>query len=144
MSFAKQDKNYENFLAGPLLVKEDRMFIDGSFCQGPNHIRVDVDKNIVKSEKISRCGLRESYGVTFMLEMLSERLEEVLTPGSDWDAFSELKLVQEWLELVKVTSFRTSAFLQAIQVLTKDSLREEALENLSGNFETKKELRHSH
>ena len=56
---------------------------------------------------------------------------------------SELKLVHEWLELVKLTSFRTSTFLQAIQVLNKDSLRSEALENLSGSFETK-ELRHSH
>ena len=33
VSFAKHDKNYENFLAGPLLVKEVRMLIDGSFCQ---------------------------------------------------------------------------------------------------------------
>ena len=79
-----------------------------------------------------------------MLEMLSERLKEALKQGSAWDASSELKLTQEWLELVMVTSFRTSAFLQSIQVLSKDSLREEALENLSGNFETKKQLRHSH
>ena len=72
VSFSKHNKNYENFLAGLMLVKEDRMNIEGSFFQGPNHIRVDVDKNIVKSEKLSRSGLRESYGVTFMLEMLSE------------------------------------------------------------------------
>ena len=45
-----------------------------------------------------------------------------------------------------VTSFRT-AFLQSIQVLSKDSLREEALDKLAGaqsSFETKKNLRHSH
>ena len=143
VSFSKHDKNYENFLAGPQLVKEDKMNIEGSFCQGPNHIKVNVDRNIVKSEKFARSGLRESYGVTFMLELLSERLEKALKPDSGWDAHSELKLVHEWLELVKLTSFRTGAFLQAIQVLTKDSLRNEALENLWGSYETK-ELRHSH
>ena len=144
VNFANYDKSYENFLAGPMLVKDGKMLIEGSFCQGPNHIRVDVDKNVVKTEKLSRCGLRESYGVTYMLEMLSERLKEALKQGSAWDVTSELRLAQEWLELVMVTSFRTSAFLQSIQVLSKDSLREEALENLSGNFETKKQLRHSH
>ena len=58
-----------------------------------------------------------------------------------------MKLAQEWLELVLVTSFRTSAYLQSIQVLSKDSLREEALDKLvgaGGSFETKKNLRHSH
>ena len=82
-----------------------------------------MDKNVVKTEKLSRCGLRESYGVTYMLEMLSERLKEALKQGSAWDASSELKLTQEWLELVMVTSFRTSAFLQSIQVLSKDLTR---------------------
>ena len=46
-----------------------------------------------------------------------------------------------------MSSFRTSAYLQSIQVMTKDSVREVALDNLTGSvgsFETKKDLRHSH
>ena len=50
VNFANYDKSYENFLAGPMLVKDGEMLIEGSFCQGPNHIRVDVDKNVVKTE----------------------------------------------------------------------------------------------
>ena len=144
VSFDNQDKAYENFLAGPALVKDGKMLIEGSFCQGPSNIKVNVDKNVVKTEKFARCGLRESYGVTYMLEMLLNRLKESMNQGSTWDQASELKLTQEWLELVLITSFRTSAFLQSIQVLSKDSLREEALDKLYGSFETKKNLRHSH
>ena len=120
VNFSNFDKSYENFLAGPMLVKDGKMLIEGSFCQGPSHIKVDVDKNVVRTEKLSRCGLRESYGVPYMLQMLSERLKEALKQGSAWDPTSELKLAQEWLDLVMVTSFRTSAFLQSIQVLSKD------------------------
>ena len=123
VSFANQDKAYENFLAGPALVKDGKMLIEGSFCQGPSNIKVNVDKNVVKTEKFARCGLRESYGVTYMLEMLLNRLKESMNQGSTWEPASELKLTQEWLELVLITSFRTSAFLQSIQVLSKDSLR---------------------
>ena len=79
-----------------------------------------------------------------MLQMLTNRLKEAMKEGSTWDPASELKLAQEWLELVLITSFRTSAYVQSIQVLSKDSLREEALDNLHGSFETKKNLLHSH
>ena len=147
VSFSKRDKAYENFLAGPALVKDSKMLIEGSFCQGPTSIKVKADKNVVKTEIFARCALRESFGVTYMLEMLSNRLKEAMKQGSSWEPAAELNLAQEWLELVLVTSFRTSAFLQSIQVLSKDSLREEALDKLAGaqsSFETKKNLRHSH
>ena len=79
-----------------------------------------------------------------MLELLSERLENALKPGSEWDPRSELRLVSEWLELVKVSAFRANAFTSSIQVLLKDLIREKTLESLCGSFEIKKELRHSH
>jgi len=59
-----------------------------------------------------------------MLELLSDRLKEVGKQGSSEDLVSELKLSQEWLDIVLVSSFRTSAYLQSIQVLSKDSLRD--------------------
>ena len=37
-----------------------------------------------------------------------------------------------------------NAFTLSFQVLLKDSIRNETLENLNGSIETKKELRHSH
>ena len=138
------------FLAGPPLVKDSKMLIEGPFVRGPTHIKVKPDKNTVKTEKFARDALRESYGVTFMLQMLSKRLKESMKEGSTsrggeaWDPAAELKLAQEWLELVLISSFRTSAYVQSIQVLSKDSLREEALDNLSGNPETKKNLLYSH
>ena len=144
VSFAREDKAYENFLAGPTLVKDSKMLIEGPFVHGPTHIKVKADKNTVKTEKFAREALRESYGVTFMLQMLSNRLKEAMKQGSAWDLADELKLTQEWLELVLITSFRTSAYVQSIQVLSKDSLREEALDNLVGSFETKKNLLYSH
>ena len=147
VSFSKQDKAYENFLAGPALVKDNKMIIEGPFVQGPTSIKVKADKNVVRSEMFARCGLRESEGVTSMLELLSDRLKEVGKQGSSEDLVSELKLSQEWLDIVLVSSFRTSAYLQSIQVLSKDSLRDEALDNLTGSggsLETKKNLRHSH
>ena len=150
VSFAREDKAYENFLAGPPLVKNSEMLIEGPFVRGPTHIKVKPDKNTVKTEKFARDALRESYGVTFMLQMLSKRLKESMKEGSTsrggeaWDPAAELKLAQEWLELVLISSFRTSAYVQSIQVLSKDSLREEALDNLSGNPETKKNLLYSH
>ena len=147
VSFSKEDKAYETFLSGPSLVKDSKMTIEGPFVQGPTSIRVKADKNVVRSEIFARHGLRESEGVTSMLELLSDRLKEVAKRGSSEDLASELKLTHEWVDIVLLSSFRTSAYLQSIQVMTKDSLREEALDNLTGfggSLETKKNLRHSH
>ena len=79
-----------------------------------------------------------------MLELLSERLETALKPDSELDFHSELRIVSEWIDLVRLNAFRAKAFLTSVQVLLKDSIRKETLENLNGSFETKKELRHSH
>ena len=144
--FDKQDKEYENFLSGPALVKDSKMFIDGPAVNGPTHIKVKLDKNVVKAEMFARCGIRESEGVTGMLEMLSDRLKEIGNNPPE-DLSYELELTREWLSIVLLSSFRTSAYLQSIQVMTKDSVREVALDNLTGSvgsFETKKDLRHSH
>ena len=83
-----------------------------------------------------------------MLQMLSKRLKraiegELTEEGEAWEPAAELKLTLEWLELVLISSFRTGAFIQSIQVMTKDSLREETLENLYGNPETKRNLCYS-
>ena len=82
--------------------------------------------------------------------MLSERLnlgmEGGLTSenGEAWDTTAELKLTQKWLEIILISSFRTGAMLQSIQVMSKDSLRDETLNNLYGHPETKRNLRYSH
>ena len=149
VSFAKEDKAYEKFIDGPPLVKSGEMLIEGPFVRGPTHIKVKPDKNTVMIEKFSRDGLRESLGVTCMLQMLSNRLMKAIegsisSEGEAWDPTAELKLTQQWLELVLLTSFRTGAYIQSIQVLAKDSLRKEALENLFGSNETKNNLRYSH
>ena len=81
-----------------------------------------------------------------MLEMLSDRLKHSAMNPPD-DLAYELKLTREWLNIVLLTSFRTSAYLQSIQLMTKDSIRDVALDNLTGaggSFETKKNLKHSH
>ena len=150
VSFAKEDKAYEKFIDGPPLVKSGEVSIEGPFSHGPTHVKVKVDKNTVKAEKFSREALRECFGVTTMLQMLSKRLKRAIEgelsseEGEAWEPAAELKLTLEWLELVLISSFRTGAFIQSIQVMTKDSLREETLENLYGNHETKRNLRHSH
>ena len=99
---------------------------------------------ILLKQRFTRDALRESHGVTFMLQMLSNRFKEALEEGSTWDLADELKLAQEWLELVLISSFRTGAYIQSIHVLSKDSLREEALDNLFGSSETKRNLLYSH
>ena len=50
VSFSKHDKNIEKFLAAPGLVKDLRVNIEGPYCQGPSQVKVNVDKNVVKSE----------------------------------------------------------------------------------------------
>ena len=40
MNFDNQDKAYENFLAGPVLVKDDERLVEGPFGQGPTSIKV--------------------------------------------------------------------------------------------------------
>ena len=75
VSFAREDKAHEDFLASPPLVKNGQMLIEGPFVRGPTHIKVKPEKNTVKTEKFSRDALRESQGVTCMLEMLSNRLK---------------------------------------------------------------------
>ena len=124
------------------------MQLERSYCQGPSQVKVNVDKNVVKTEKLARCGLREGHGVLHMLQMLSDRLGDasgpIVNPDSDWDPVSELKLVADWIELVKVSAFRANAFTSSMQVLMKDSIRTETLNNLDGPEETKKELRFSH
>ena len=99
---------------------------------------------ILLKQKFARDALRKSHGVTFMLQMLSNRFKEAMEEGSAWDLAAELKLAQEWLELVLISSFRTGAYIQSIHVLSKDSLREEALDNLFGSSETKRNLLYSH
>ena len=46
--------------------------------------------------------------------MLSDRLGDasgpIVNPDPDWDPVSELKLVADWIELVKVSAFRANAF----------------------------------
>ena len=39
------------------------MFVEGPFMRGPTNVMVIADKNIVKIEKLSRDGIRESQGV---------------------------------------------------------------------------------
>ena len=126
--FDRQDKEYENFLSGPALVKESKMYIDGPAVNGPTNIKVKIDKNVVRAEMFARWGLRESEGVTSMLEMLADRLKEVGKRDPSEDLSYELKLTKEWLDIVLLSSFRTSAYLQSIQVMTKDSVRDEALD----------------
>ena len=78
VSFAREDKAYENFLDGPPLVKGGEMLIEGPFVRGPTHIKVKTDKNTVKIEKFSRDALRESQGVTCMLQMMVDRLKKTI------------------------------------------------------------------
>ena len=149
VSFSKFDKAYEKFIGGPQLVKNNEVVIDGSFSNGPDNVKVNVDKNVVKAEKFSREALRDCFGVTTMLQMLYKRLEkavkgELSEEGEAWDPEAELKLTMEWLELVLVSCYRTGAFLQSIQIMTKDSLREATLDNLYGHNNTKKDIRYSH
>ena len=99
-----KDENYENFLAAPALVKDFRVNIEGPYCQGPSQVKVNVDKNVVRSEKLSRYGLREGHGVIYMLELLSERLENALKPDSEWDSHIELRLVSEWIDIVRLSA----------------------------------------
>ena len=49
MNFDNQDKAYENFLAGPVLVKDDERLVEGPFGQGPTSIKVKADKIVVKT-----------------------------------------------------------------------------------------------
>ena len=145
VSFAKEDKEYENFLASPPLVKSNEMFIEGPFMRGPANVKVKTDKNVVKIEKFARDGIRESHGVICMLEMLSDKLKESLAEGAgSWDPVAMLRLTHEWLDLVLLTAFRSGAFMQSVHVLAKDSLRDEALDCLYGKPETKKNLLYSH
>ena len=58
VNFANQDKAYENFLAGPTLVKDGKMLIEGSFCQGPTSIKGKADKSVVKTESFIYTFLR--------------------------------------------------------------------------------------
>merc|ERR1712215_436298 len=112
VSFSKFDKAYEKFISGPQLVKGNEVFIDGPFSNGPNHVKVNVDKNMVKAEKFSREAIRDCFGVTTMLQMLLKRLEktvkgELSEDGEPWDPESELKLTMEWLEIVLLSCYRT-------------------------------------
>ena len=150
VNFAKEDRAYEKFLDGPPLVSKGEVLVQGPFAHGPAHVKVKVDKNIVKIEKFSRDALRDCFGVTNMLQMMAERLslgmEGGLTSedGEDWDTTEELRLTQKWLEIILISSFRTGAMLQSIQVMSKDSIRDETLDNLYGHPETKRNLRYSH
>ena len=150
ISFAKENNSYEKFLDGPSLVSKGEVYVQGPFAHGPAHVKVKVDKNMVKIEKFARDGLRDCFGVTDMLQMVSDRLklglEGGLTSedGEAWDTSVELKLTQKWLEIILISSYRTGAMLQSIQVMAKDSLRDETLDNLYGHSETKKNLRYSH
>ena len=144
VNFSKHDRNYERFLAGPPLVKDGKVDIEGPYCHGPSQVSVKVEKNVVSGEKLSRFGLREGQGVSFMLELLKDRMDKVLNADAEWDFYSELKLVAEWIDLICISAFRANAFFSSIQVLLKDVIRSETLNNLRGSDETKKELRLSH
>ena len=150
ISFAKEDKAYEKFIDGPSLVSKGEVLVQGPFAHGPAHVKVKVDKNVVKIEKFARDALRDCFGVTNMLQMLSKRLNLgmegglISENGEAWDTADEMKLTQKWLEIILVSSFRTGAMLQSIQVMAKDSLRDETLDNLHGHSETKRNLRYSH
>ena len=150
ISFTKENKAYEKFLDGPSLVSKGEVYVQGPFSHGPTHVKVKVDKNMVKIEKFSRDGLRDCFGVSDMLQMVCDRIKRGVEgglsseDGEAWDTAAELKLTQKWLELILISSYRTGAILQSIQVMAKDTLREETLDNLYGHDETKKNLRHSH
>ena len=62
VSFAREDKAYESFLASPPLVKGGEMLIEGPFVRGPTHIKVKTDKNTVKTEKFARRPKRKPWG----------------------------------------------------------------------------------
>ena len=64
-----------------------------------------------------------------------------MKPDCEWDPLSELKLVAEWIDLVRLSAFRANAFTSSIQVLLKYSIRNETLESLNGSIETKKWFR---
>ena len=148
--FAKEDNAYEKFIDGPSLVSKGEVLVQGPLAHGPAHVKVRVDKNVVKIEKFARNALRDCFGVTDMLQMVSDRLklgmEGGLTSedGEAWDTSVEMKLTQKWLEIILISSYRTGAMLQSIQVMAKDSLRDETLDNLHGHSETKRNLRYSH
>ena len=58
VNFANQDKAYENFLAGLALVKDGKMLIEGSFCQGPTSIKGKAYKNVIKTDSFIYIFLR--------------------------------------------------------------------------------------
>ena len=58
VNFANQDKAYENFLAGPTLVKDGKMLFEGSFCQGPTSIKRKAYKNVIKTDSFIYIFLR--------------------------------------------------------------------------------------
>ena len=119
VNFSEHNRNYERFLAGPALVRDGKVDIEGPYCHGPTQVSVKVDKNVVHGEKLSRFGLREGQGVSFMLKLLKDRLNEALDAEADWDFYSELKLVAEWIDLIGISAFRAKAFFSSIQVLLK-------------------------
>ena len=144
----KFEKEYEDFLSGPLLVKDNKVKVEAPYCQGPGTVSVKIDKSVNHSEKLCRSGLRDSFSVEFMLKLVIERLVEVLKDkASTWDFLRETKFTVKWLKLIQLNAFRTSAFFSSVQILLKGVIREEALCNLYGHpsaEETKKHLRHSH
>ena len=145
LQFKKED---EDFLSGPLLIKDNKVKVEAPYCQGPGTVSVKIDKSINHSEKLCRTGLRESFSVEFMLKLVLDRLVEVLKSDADsWDFLKETKFTVKWLKLIQLNAFRTSAFMSSVQILLKSAIREEALNNLYGYptaEETKKHLRHSH
>ena len=140
------DKEVEQFLSGPLLVKDSKVRIEAPYAVGPGLLPVTVNKSIVQSEKFCRTGLKDSFTVEFMLDLLVKRLGEVLK-AKTWDYHQETFLTLNWLKLIQVSAFRSSSFLTGTQIILKGAIRDEALSKLYGQpsaEETKTHLRYSH
>ena len=60
--FSEQDKNFEHFLAAPALVKGNKVQVEGSYCRGPSQVKVNVDKNVVKTEKLAGAVYERAMG----------------------------------------------------------------------------------
>ena len=62
VNFSEHNRNYERFLAGPALVRDGKIDIEGTYCHGSTQVSVKVDKNVVHRETFQVWPSRGSRG----------------------------------------------------------------------------------
>lgn len=136
------DPKVERFLTGPPLANKGKVVVEEPYCL-PGSVNIGADNKLVGVERLLRHSVKSSLSAEFLVSELLDRNTRLLNSDREIDWKDEVLLNNKMLYFIEKCICRATGFSTGSHVNIKLMLRDQVLDKLYGNDETKEHLRYS-